>query len=103
VNPVSQLPVRHIRLEPFDSPTSWRCCAENTCEGIHKQIQRRAGSKDDRISSEKSYLALIHGGWYLGKFEEQWYGWNFHPWGFSGIQLDLIEDLYEIDMGALGE
>jgi hypothetical protein len=64
-------------------------------------VQRRAGSKDDRISPHKTYLARIHDRWFLGHFDEQWYGWNFDGWYGAGRQLDTIEDLYEIDLGVL--
>jgi hypothetical protein len=66
-------------------------------------VQRKAGSKDDRIDPDKTYLAKIHGAWYLGGFDEQWYGWNFDGWvNAAGYQLDCIEDLYEVDLGPLG-
>lgn len=82
------LPLIHVPLAPFDSPADHPC-------------QRRAGSKDDRIRWDRHYFARIFGEWFLGQFEEEWYGWSFMNWGTSGIQLDSIEDLYEVDLGPL--
>lgn len=62
--------------------------------------QRSSGSHDDRIRPDQDYLALIHGRWYMGRFIKVWYGWSF--WlGSHSSQLNHIEDLYEIDLGAL--
>jgi hypothetical protein len=83
-----KLPVTHVELAPFDNKAG---------------SQRKAGSKDDRIEPDAHYLALIDGKWFLGQFSEVWYGWNFDDWGTSGIQLDLIEDLYKVDLTKLGE
>lgn len=59
---------------------------------------QRKSSKDSRINSDTTYLVKIYGNWYAGKFTNQWYGWNFHNWGGSGIQLDCIEGpIYEIN------
>jgi hypothetical protein len=116
------LPVKHLPLEPFDSPPDWQCrCNDfephydetkcgtcdhgphrDRCEFVHtRKVQRRAGSKDDRISADKTYFAKIHGRWYFGRFSTQHFGWNFDDWGTSGLQLDSIEDLYEVDLSAL--
>lgn len=79
------LELKHIPLAPFDNP---------------HQNQRSSGSKDDRISLKKIYLAKINGHWILGKFKEVWFGWIFN-WFWSavaGIQLDMIEDLYETNL-----
>jgi hypothetical protein len=76
------LRVTHLPLAPFDSPS---------------KVQRKS-SRDDRISPDAYYLALIYGTWHLGHFSSQHYGWSFDNWGTSGIQLDSIQDLYEIDL-----
>ena len=81
------LPIRRIPLAPFDNES---------------KSQRIAGSKDDRISADKHYLAMIYGEWYLGQFQEEWYGWSFDGWANPSYQLDSIEDLYEVDLGVLG-
>lgn len=119
--PVTWVPVTRVPLDPFDSPEP-RCvykvydldgdehrCGQPEGAEVHKlvhdyepspYVQRRAGSKDDRIKPERNYLAKCNGEWRLGQFEEQWYGWNFWDGG-SGHQLDGIEDLYEIDLERL--
>jgi hypothetical protein len=84
--PPTSLPITHVPLAPFDTVAG---------------VQRKAGSKDSRITAEGHYLARIFGEWYMGQFSEQWYGWSFQDWGTSGIQLDAIEDLYEIDLTSL--
>lgn len=82
----SSLRVKHIALAPFDNSMG---------------NQRLSGSKDNLVSAEKHYLAKIWDEWYLGQFSEQWYGWSFNDWGESGCQLDIIQDLYEIDLSPL--
>ncbi len=89
------LPLIHIPLAPFDSPTEWK---DPT---VTRFVQRKAGSHDERINSQRHYLAKVHGRWHLGMFTKVWYGWNFSEWGTSGIQLDSIEDLYEVDLTVL--
>lgn len=92
---VNNIPVKHIPLAPFDSPTG-------TWEGKeYTPCQRKSGSKDARIRTNQTYFAKIHGQWCLGTFSEVWYGWNFRNWGTSGIQLDSIEDLYEVNVDSL--
>lgn len=86
----SSVGVKRIYLEPFDRPKEWA-----------EPVQRSSGSKDERISKDKTYFAKIFGHWYFGRFSEQWYGWSFNNWGTSGIQLDSIEDLYEVDISSL--
>ena len=89
------LPLIHIPLDPFDSPTRWKD------PSVTRFVQRKAGSKDARIKQDARYFAKIHGSWFFGTFSKQWYGWSFDDWGESGIQLDSIEDLYEVDLSGL--
>lgn len=80
-----------------DHPEFW----ESHRTKIAYPCQRSSGSQDDRIDPDKTYLARIHGRWYLGGFHLKWYGWSFDGWDNPSYQLDSIEDLYEIDLGAL--
>jgi hypothetical protein len=80
------LPLTRIPLEPFNNSFG---------------TQRLGGSKDERITADAHYFAKIHEVWHFGTFSLQWYGWSFDNWGTSGIQLDSIEDLYEVDVAAL--
>jgi hypothetical protein len=92
---MANVTVTHVPLDPFDSPTHWKD------PSVTRFVQRKAGSKDDRIKQGIRYFARIHGQWFFGSFDEEWYGWNFSGWGTSGIQLDSIEDLYEVDLSGL--
>lgn len=96
----NNLPIKHIPLDPFDSPTGYWHDDDGT-KHKYTPCQRKAGSKDDRISKDKTYFAKIYGSWHMGKFSEVWYGWTFNNWGTSGCQLDSIEDLYEVDLEVL--
>lgn len=42
------------------------------------------------ISGRKQYLAKIGGEFCAGRFNRQWYGWNFDGWpGNANYQLDM--------------
>lgn len=62
------------------------------------QNHAEASSQHPDIVDGKYYLALIYGKWFLGTFGKVWYGWSFHNWGNSGIQLDHIQIVYETDL-----
>jgi len=67
---------------------------------LNERGQRPDGCEDDRISSDKIYLAIINDHYVLGTFQRVWYGWVFN-WYWSavaGIQLDTIEELYETEL-----
>lgn len=59
-------------------------------------------SESTVIREDRKYLVYIDsewmdsGGWHMGSFSRQHYGWNFWPWGTSGIQLSGIWLVYEI-------
>jgi hypothetical protein len=38
----------------------------------------------------------VEGRWYEGSFSRQWFGWNFDDFGTSGIQLNLLDEVFEI-------
>jgi hypothetical protein len=38
----------------------------------------------------------IEGKWYIGSFSKQWFGWKFEGYGNSGMQLNMIDQVYEI-------
>lgn len=105
-----------VPLGPFTSPTgpykhtcsckrsSWDgvadpdfedCGGTGTDEGIYTPCQRR-DSWDDRIDPDKWYLACNDGCYAAGYFSEQHYGWSFSGFYDAGIQLDMIEKLWEI-------
>lgn len=67
-------------------------------------LSKLCGTEDDPhgknnhpdIKIGKMYLAKIFGHFYLGKFSKVWYGFSFNEWGTSGIQLDSIDEVWEI-------
>jgi hypothetical protein len=61
-----------------------------------KKIPVGATSTSALIDSRKRYRVRIDGKWYEGSFSKQWFGWQFDNYGNSGIQLNLIEEVYEI-------
>lgn len=103
-----------IPLGPFTSPTGpknydcdcvdeWamedvdgceKCNGTGRITGEYTPCQRES-SEDDRISSDKTYLAKMNDCWNVGSFSKQWYGWNFSMGGHS-VGLKNIEELYEI-------
>lgn len=76
-----------------------------------REIDLSKGKESDHpdISLRKTYLALIDGEYFTGKFSRQWYGWNFDGWNYNpaGLQFDAPgsncsrwERLWEIDAGG---
>ena len=48
------------------------------------------GSNHPDINSKDTYLCLIDGEYFVGRFSKQWYGWNFEGWinTEAGLQFD---------------
>ena len=61
-----------------------------------KKIPVGSSSESGRIDSRKRYRVKIDGAWYEGSFSKQWFGWRFDGFGKAGIQLNLIDAVYEI-------
>jgi hypothetical protein len=61
-----------------------------------KKIRVGSSSQSSEIHSRKRYRVRIDGLWYEGSFSKQWFGWNFDGYGASGIQLNLIDEVFEI-------
>jgi hypothetical protein len=66
-----------------------------------KKIVVGSSSESSHISTRKRYRVKIEGAWYEGGFSRQWFGWQFDGYG-SGIQLNLIDEVYEIVPPAKG-
>ena len=60
-----------------------------------KRIPVGSSSESSHISSRKGYRVKIDGSWFEGRFSKQWFGWQFDGGG-RGIQLNLIDEVYEI-------
>ena len=61
-----------------------------------RKIPVGSSSESSHIDSRKRYRVKIEGRWYEGSFSKQWFGWRFDGYGSSGMQLNLIEQVYEI-------
>ena len=55
-----------------------------------------SSSESSHIDSRKQYRVKIEGQWYEGSFSKQWFGWKFEGYGTSGMQLNLLDEVYEI-------
>lgn len=68
---------------------------------VGKRITLPISDKDKRISSRKTYLLKHDGRWYVGKWQMQWYGWNFDGVFPAGCQYNYpdIQAVYELDLG----
>lgn len=61
-----------------------------------KRIPVGSSSESSRIDGHKKYRVKIHGSWHEGSFSKQWFGWRFDGYGPSGLQLNLVEQVFEI-------
>ena len=61
-----------------------------------KKIRVGTSSESSEISSIRRYRVRIDGQWYEGSFRKEWFGWKFEGEGSSGVQLNLIDEVYEI-------
>jgi len=70
----------------------------NAAEGSSRLKEIRVGSSSESadISTQKRYRVRVGSGWHEGGFRKYWFGWKFEDFGASGIQLNLIDEVYEI-------
>lgn len=61
-----------------------------------KKIPVGSSSESSHIDSRKRYRVKIEGRWYEGSFSKQWFGWRFDGYGSTGIQLNLVDQVFEI-------
>ena len=61
-----------------------------------KKIPVGGSSESSQISPRRRYRVKIEGTWHEGTFSKQWFGWRFDNYGESGIQLNLIDEVYEV-------
>ena len=63
--------------------------------------RRVQGCQHSDIDAKKWYLAIDAGTPFLGKFEKEWYGWNFIGGeNGAGTQLDWLERVYETNLNS---
>ena len=60
-------------------------------------------ANDAIVPYEAQYLVRVHGRWRAGTFDCQWYGLNFTNYGSEGIELEAIDDVYEITENVADE
>ena len=61
-----------------------------------KKIPVGGSSESSHITATKRYRVKIDGQWYEGCFTRRWFGWNFEGYCDSGMQLNLLDAVYEI-------
>ncbi|HZE98509.1 MAG TPA: hypothetical protein VE981_15865 [Planctomycetota bacterium] len=61
-----------------------------------KKIAVGGTSTSALIDSRKRYRIRVGDEWFEGSFSKQWFGWQFDNYGSSGIQLNLIDEVYEM-------
>lgn len=62
-----------------------------------RQINLNGTNANDAIAPyEGQYLVKVCGRWRAGTFDRQWYGLNFTNYGSEGIELEAIDEVYEI-------
>ena len=62
-----------------------------------KHIELNGTNTNDAIVPyEAQYLVRVYGRWRAGTFDRQWYGLNFTHYGSEGIELEAIDEVYEI-------
>jgi hypothetical protein len=61
-----------------------------------KKIPVGTSSESSHINPRRRYRVQIDGKWFEGVFTKRWFGWCFEGPGTSGVQLNLIDQVYEI-------
>jgi hypothetical protein len=61
-----------------------------------KKIPVGSSSESGHINPRRKYRVRVEGQWYEGSFTKKWFGWCFEGGGVSGLQLNLIDQVYEI-------
>lgn len=61
-----------------------------------KRIVVGSSSESSHISTHRRYRVRIGRDWYEGGFTKRWFGWNFEAFGSSGMQLNLIDEVFEL-------
>jgi CheY-like chemotaxis protein len=61
-----------------------------------KRIVVGSSSESAKINPHHKYRVRIGKKWYEGAFSKRWFGWNFDGIEPSGIQLNLIDEVFEL-------
>jgi len=65
-----------------------------------KRIPVGSSSESPHIRSQKKYRVRIGNKWFEGAFSRQWFGWLFDNFGDTGMQLNLIDEVFELPLGS---
>jgi hypothetical protein len=70
-----------------------------------RQVNLNGTNANDAIVPyDAQYLVKVCGRWRAGAFDRQWYGLNFTNYGSEGIELEAIDEVYEIiDARSVGD
>lgn len=79
-----------------DSRSSARPPRSAASSGELKRIVVGSSSETSHISANRRYRVRIGREWYEGDFTKRWFGWNFEAFGPSGMQLNLIDEIFEL-------
>jgi len=60
-----------------------------------------SNANDEIVPFESEYLVRVRGRWRAGRFDRQWYGLNFIDYGSEGIELEAIDEVFEITEDVL--
>jgi hypothetical protein len=61
-----------------------------------KKIPVGTSSESSHIHPRKRYRVRIDSTWYEGNFSKQWFGWRFDGCGEPGVQLNMVDQVFEI-------
>ena len=64
-----------------------------------KRIVVGSSSESSHISAHRKYRVRIGPRWYEGSFSKRWFGWLFVEFGDTGMQLNLIDEVFEVPKG----
>jgi CheY-like chemotaxis protein len=64
-------------------------------EGL-KRIIVGSSSESSHINAQREYKVRIGPRWYEGRFSKRWFGWLFENYGDTGMQLNLIDEVFEV-------
>jgi len=84
------------RIRPAKSPAATGEAKMAQGGKSPKRILVGSSSDSGKISSHHRYRVRIGKEWYEGAFSKRWFGWNFDGIEPSGMQLNLIDEVFEL-------
>ena len=65
-----------------------------------KRIAVGSSSENPHIHPRRMYRVRIEKDWYEGTFSKRWFGWIFNDYGDTGMQLNLIDEVFEVRVAS---